>query len=1289
MNPRIWRPYAFVFWSLTAVPLPAQTVIVRRSASIPASSISAAGVIEEPDESTDQEPMEVEEAPQEAEPAKGKKEEKPTPRGERMKRNNYDRRPSTILKVWSTPVKPPETTAANTASDAEAVEPQPKEPAAPAEGAPAAETEKAAVEKAAVEKAAASKARNKAKEEAAKKKAEAAAIENEALAMQRMVTLGDWVGIKSYLAGLTSKADKKVIYEHLLTALIRGPQQRPEVPPQGQRYIEKNRFDPADILGLAEASALELTKEQLAQLGTLLRLSLEQGNQLDTLLAGLRPRMTEAQFVLQRRPLARVLAAAGELVAMGEFLPSVDEAEKSNDREGLNLLARHLLAQNAKDGKIEWLEGAWKVTQAALAAGDVDEKEKQEALSRAVDLAPRISKELGQKWLDESFTARPERGMEILASIGGSTSTALAAKAPQPEERKKLLELQVTAAKALLTAAPERAQSWARELSLLANNWLREALVTYQFDKSNSLGPKMQRDTYGNFYFFDEEYQNRGNAPSPLKPGEILELRPSDVWLDLVEESLRPKYHMVFAQLYLKVGEEAKAFPYIEALAKVHPKPAKQLVDEFFRVWAKNHNPDQNQNRNQYVYFYGFEERANSIPLTRSKQERNLEELGQWVQRLKALPIEDIVDPKLLAQAFTAAHSKAEVYRLETIERIFGSMKALDPETLATLMEQMRTNLLNIWNDPAVQRDAKTKRNKQDIEVEVLRGYELAQATLSSALAQHSSSWQLALADAALRHDENDYRKELKKDAGFSERRQDALNRFAAAAELYRVRAETLPQEQESADVYVTWFYAALGAVDLRAINHERVAADREFPRIKAALAAIPGEKGERHLAIFTNTLFTRMGNANPAVKFRYVREGLGICGDHDLASDARKLYDYYKDLVTEIRLVASIDGSDRVGHDESFGLRVDIRHTKEIERESGGFGKYLQNQNALNFSFNYGRPTEDYRDKFEQAAREALKENFEVLSVTFNSPETKSVAASEYGWRTTHYAYLLLKPRGPQVDRIPSLRLDLDFLDTSGYAVLPIETPIVALDCTAPRGEPRPFEGLQLSQTLDERQAKDGKLVMEVKARAIGLLPSFQDLVQFAPGDFEIVKRDDTSNSVVKFDDEGKGEGVQCERTFTLTLKGREGLAELPKEFAFPTPKVEGAKLENFRYEDADLASVGPVVALERQYGKQSRAWIWWTAGLALLAGGAFVAMRRNRPVETAGEGGVALPDELTPFTVLGFLRQIEANGVASDRRSALQAEIARLEEHYFGTSGGASPDLSRIAREWAAQTR
>jgi hypothetical protein len=97
----------------------------------------------------------------------------------------------------------------------------------------------------------------------------------------------------------------------------------------------------------------------------------------------------------------------------------------------------------------------------------------------------------------------------------------------------------------------------------------------------------------------------------------------------------------------------------------------------------------------------------------------------------------------------------------------------------------------------------------------------------------------------------------------------------------------------------------------------------------------------------------------------------------------------------------------------------------------------------------------------------------------------------------------------------------------------------------------------------------------------------------------------------------------------------------------------------------------------------------MWWTAGLALLAGGAFVALRRNRPAQVESAGGPALPDELTAFTVLGFLRQIEANGIAGDRKAALQAEIARLEEHYFGTSSSSAPDLSRIANEWAAHAR
>ena len=57
--------------------------------------------------------------------------------------------------------------------------------------------------------------------------------------------------------------------------------------------------------------------------------------------------------------------------------------------------------------------------------------------------------------------------------------------------------------------------------------------------------------------------------------------------------------------------------------------------------------------RNSWVYFFGFEQRAEGIPLTRSKQERNLLELARWVVKIRNLKLGDI-DEEMLAKAFTA-----------------------------------------------------------------------------------------------------------------------------------------------------------------------------------------------------------------------------------------------------------------------------------------------------------------------------------------------------------------------------------------------------------------------------------------------------------------------------------------------------------------------------------------------------------------------------------------------------------------------------------------------------------
>ena len=49
-------------------------------------------------------------------------------------------------------------------------------------------------------------------------------------------------------------------------------------------------------------------------------------------------------------------------------------------------------------------------------------------------------------------------------------------------------------------------------------------------------------------------------------------------------------------------------------------------------------------------------------------------------------------------------------------------------------------------------------------------------------------------------------------------------------------------------------------------------------------------------------------------------------------------------------------------------------------------------------FSYNYGRPLENYRDKFEEAVRTALAENFDVQSITFQAEDEIAAMGASIG---------------------------------------------------------------------------------------------------------------------------------------------------------------------------------------------------------------------------------------------------------------------------------------------------
>ena len=1112
---------------------------------------------------------------------------------------------------------------------------------------------------------------------------EAKVLKRELEMLQRDVTLSRWSKVAAFFGTLPEK-DRKPAYEHFLKVLLRHPNKPQTRLPANLQ--EKNRFSFEEAFVLGSMAPGGFDKAQAKLLAPIVKRAMDGGGVREEWirLLGVEVSKPEAEQRVDRREAALVLSTLKMDDELGPFLPTASQAAEQGDREALNLLARHALAMFAKEGRTLWLETAWDVTQAALAEGDIDTAQKEEALRRAVDLAPKVRAELGPAWLKQSFTERPERGMEIVATIGGQVAAGFAQKARDADYRAGGLKLQKVAVEALLETAPQLADDWRETLQLLAGGWVQEASYSNQFSKTSSFGSYMERDSFGNVYWSSRR-RGGGGQVTAVEPADLLDAQPSDRWASMLGTDLRPNFTTVSAQLWLKVNEYEKAFPYIERLASTNGRKAKELADEFLRVWKNNNNPNARNRGSNYIYVYGFDDRANSIPLTRAKQERNLAELADYVARLRALPMEP-VDPGLLTEAFVAAHSLAEVYQLETIEAVFGDVAALDPVVLGQLIGRMRMNLATVWRTPAVQQQAKTRRSQKEMLAEVARGYATAIQLAQDSLVTRGRHWSLLTAVATLLHDQNNFKKEAMPDSSFSEVRKNAFELLAEAADHYASIAGTLTQNEETDTVFTSWFYAALGASDLGAIDESMVVANSQLPLIKDAMAALPDGHRERMEARFANLLFTRMSSVKPDIKFRYLKSGFEIAGDHEQTKDAREVWNYYQDLIAEIRLEMVVDGSSQVGT-APFGVRVDIVHTDAVGRESGGFQKYATNQNNMAYSYNYGRPTENYRDKFHDAAIASLQENFEVLSATFNSENMEPLRGDADGWQRTPYAYLLLQARGPQVDRIPEVKLDLDFKDTTGFFIMPVISSPVAIDASREQDR-RPFEGLEVSQLLDERKVDEGKVTLEVKAKSEGLVPDLDAILELKTPGFKVRKMDDQGAAVMRFAPDQ--DAVESERVWLIALEPEEAGAR-PGTFRFGQPKLDDMTTTYQRYDDADLETVPAEIALRRGPIGTNPWWAW-----VLLVAGAvlyFVWFRFAKPSDdgdASAAGALQMPETLTPFSVLALLHQVRTHGgLPAEQLAQLEADERRIEASHFGKSEGVvdEVDLEAIVRHWLSR--
>jgi hypothetical protein len=682
------------------------------------------------------------------------------------------------------------------------------------------------------------------------------------------------------------------------------------------------------------------------------------------------------------------------------------------------------------------------------------------------------------------------------------------------------------------------------------------------------------------------------------------------------------------------------------------------------------------------------------IALTRAMQIRNLAELAGLVSRLRQLALKDLQETAIV-EAFTAAHSPAEVFRAEDIEKVFGSVDAMKVETLAPLLQTMRTRLATSWRNLRVQQDAKTKRTDKDIEAEVTRGYEVLTSLLARALAKWPDDWRLNMVQAIALFDFAEFQYGKKVDLPiYVEKREQAFAAFQKAAALYAAQLPKTEPSKYSPEVFVNWFNANLGASDLAYVTRQQEPSTNNLRRIRDTMLALPGDAGPRHLDLFAAAITDSANSIKPELKPRYVRAALRVTGDIPAALEVRKLARYYDDLLGEIALDVRLDGDAVVGHTEPFGVFVTLRHTVEVERESGGFGRYLQSQNQPYYGAMYGGQQRNAREDFEKQLREKLGDNFDIKVITFADDKGQSRGVGRAGWRETPLAYLLLKAKDGAVDRLPPFHFDLDFMDRRGQVVLPVESSIVLLDARPERAAPRPTSKLAVTQVLDDREAAAGKLSLDIRATGRGVLPELNELLDVNLAGFTVVKTNDSGVAVSKLDTEGDDLAAASERSWVFELRP-EGTGKGPASFRFPAVKAKDLEVTYKRYADADLVEVKPQVALAGLRLRPDWTWLWIVLGLLAAGTGAFLVIRQRRAGAHVAEPAPSyhVPEPVTPFTVLNLLRRIQADqrlSLAAGRREELAGTIRQLELDYFAPArnGDAPRDLSSLAHRWVDTT-
>ncbi len=1110
------------------------------------------------------------------------------------------------------------------------------------------------------------------------------------------VMAGEWQAFGEYLTTLP-KEESEPAYAHVLQALNRG----------------SSGLLPEEVLAFAEACPEEPKPWQMTAWSTMLRMAAEK-NSPALMLARIRSgtRLFGTAEPVQRRRTVDLLSAGGLVAEAYEYLTPIDEARAAGDGDLILVhgLYKADLAQKAGDNpEADALRSdAWDLFCEATLAERTSTQGKRDALKQAVGLMSRMPRSRVTPWLERVF-ASDALGPAALETIALSAATI--GNAQQDEEQRAQSILTLKEAVDVLLAREGLDQSALR----VPMRMLTTALVA---EMENAVA---------------QSTAQRGRQQMVARQAQLL-LRavPSAAWLDALEPSLAARAAKACVTIAAVADETDMALSLLAEAVRRTPDQALPIADAFLKTWQTRLAPKSDFDDDMMIYYF-WREYVAQAPLTRGRQRRNLERLGRLMETVRACGVDPRTLPSIPA-AFKACHGITEVYDRSDIERVFGSLEQIPAATAAMLAQTMAASLNGDWRNRAVQAKQGVKRSDTEIAQLVDKGYGLAISLIDSALTHEPESWRLAVVKAGLSYDRMEFRRSQAKSADAAKDTEYRVAAFAAFEQAARRYAAAVAagQEREDVGVFVRWFGAAMGTSQLNFLNADELPAegtpqDDEVEKIRKAIAAMPADAAFRHISDFARALGAAVSRADPEVKPKLVKQALRIVGDHPAGASLRSLNELYRDLVKdEIKLRLAIDGDDRVGVNRQFGVLISLRFTNSVDRETGGFSKYLQTNAFVRVGRQYQEV--NFREKLQKNIESSLAKGFVVESVGFFDPFMPPegvVESGQDGWLEKPLAYVVVSRTDPTIDRLPQLTMDMQFEDSTGPVtlVLPSNTPPIAVGPSAETPAPRPCLGLQVTQVVDARDARDGEkdrtIKLEVIARGKGAIPTLDDLltgIENAIDGYRIEEKGIEAKPAVVMQEgdasasrfyyygppkpppggypEQDTTGIyrlDVERSWVITYTPAS--ASLGGEFRVPKLK-EGvhASLISRYFSDMDLENVvAGLVPVAR------RGWL----GTVLAIAGALatlilaaVAYRRMRGRSVAQAGGIDLPQRITPLSTVMTLRRIArdyAGGLDATRRSELDREIASLERAYFGPEPAADTNgrLGEALARWSTVVR